>query len=94
MSDEGSISGWDKILQSKFKAYDIEKLIYAENRNKANTPEMYAKFICDSLREGDVPENLKKLYKEAVYGTDPKVKLRIKKRVYAIGQKCRFVMTY
>ena len=81
---------WGKMsLWSKFKAYDIEKSIYAENRNKANTPEMYAKFICNSLRDGDVPDNLKKLYEEAMYGTDEKVKMRIKKRVYAIGQKCR-----
>ena len=81
MASEGNVSCWEKILQSKFKAYDIEKSIYSENRNKANTPEMYAKYICDSLREGDVPDNLRKLYEEAVYGSDPKVKLHIKKCV-------------
>ena len=82
-------SGWEKILQGKYKAYDIEKSIYAEHRNKANTPEMYAKFICDHLREGDVLDNLRLMYREAVYGSHPKVRTRIIKRVYSIGQKCR-----
>ena len=80
---------WDKILQGKFRFFDVEKKIYAENRNKANSPDMYAKLICDNLTPGEVPENLQKLYHEAVYGTDPKVKTRIIKRVYAIGTKTR-----
>ena len=46
---------------------------------------MFAKKICDNLRDGDVPENLAKLYKEAVYGTDSLVKKRIFKHIYAIG---------
>ena len=84
-------TGWEHILRGKFKAFDVEKSIYSEHRNKANTPEMYAKFICDPLRDGDVPDDLRKLYQEAVYGTDPKVKARICRRVYAIGEKCRQV---
>ena len=84
-----SILEWDKILQGKYKFFDIEKSIYTENRNKANSPEMIAKFICDGLRPGDVLDNLKNLYHEAVYGSDKKVKQRITKRVYAIGAKVR-----
>ena len=86
-----NILEWDKILQAKYKFFEVEKSIYIENHNKANSPEIFAKFICDGLRSGDVPENLKKMYHEAVYGTDKKVKQRIIKRVYAIGGKVRYV---
>ena len=86
-SEMESVSEWGKIMQSKFKFYDIERSIYLENKNKVNAPESFAKLICDGFRPGDVPENLHKLYHEAVYGTDIKVKRHIIKRVYAIGQK-------
>ena len=82
-----NLSEIDKIMQSKFKFYDVERSIYLENRNKVNAPEDFAKLICDGFRPGDVPENLQKLYREAVYGTDKRVKRRIIKRVYAIGNK-------
>ena len=81
---------WEKILQGKFRFYDVEKSIYAQNCNKANSPDMYAKLICDNLRPGDVPPNLIQLYQEAVYGSNAKVKARIIKRVYAIGTKTRY----
>ena len=82
-------SGWEKLLQAKYHFYDVEKAIYVENRNKANSVDMFAKSICDKLRPGDVPDNLQKLYNEAVYRTDPKVKSRIHKRVYGIGTRVR-----
>ena len=86
-----SVSEWEKILQGKFKVYDVEKSLYTENRNKANSPEILAKFICDHLRPGDVPDNLKRLYHEAVYGSDKKVKQCIIKRIYSIGGKVQLV---
>ena len=89
MAESNVTSGWESVLKSKFKAFDVEKSLYSQNRSKANTPEMYAKYICDGLRDGDVPDNLRKMYTEAVYGTDAKVKKRIFKRIYAIGQKTR-----
>ena len=89
--DDEKKSGWEQVLKGKFKAFDVEKSIYSENRNKANTPEMYAKYICHTLREGDVPDDLKKLYQEAVYGSDLKVKARIRRRVYAIGEKMQVI---
>ena len=86
-SDMESASEIAKIMQSKFKFYDVERSIYLENHNKVNAPEDFAKLICDGFRPGDVPENLRKLYREAVYGSDKAVKRRIIKRVYAIGNK-------
>ena len=84
-----TVSEWDKILQAKYKFFEVEKSIYIDNRNKANSPEVFAKCIFDGLREGDIPENLQKMYHEAVYDTDKKVKQCIIKRVYAIGGKVR-----
>ena len=84
-----NVSEWDAILNDKFKVYPVEESIYIDSVHRANGPEMFAKFICDQIRPSDVPENLQKLYREAVYGTDTKVKNRIKKRMYLIGRKAR-----
>ena len=65
---------WNEILKGKWKAYDVEKSLYIDSVKRVNTPDGRAKIICDGLREGDVPENLKKLYVEAVYGKNEKVK--------------------
>ena len=82
---------WAVILKCKFKPFDVEKSIYADSMQIANCPMMFAQYICDGLRPGDVPENLRKLYQEAVYGTNEKVKSRIVSRMYSIGQRVRYV---
>ena len=84
-----SVSEWDAILNDKYKVYPIEESIYIASTQRANGPDMFAKFICDQMRPGDVPDNLRKLYREAVYGTDLKVKTGIKKRMYLICKKVR-----
>ena len=86
-SEMANVSEWDAILNDKFKVYPVEESIYIDSVHRANGPEMFAKFICDQICPGDVPENLQRLYREAVYGTDAKVKNRIKKRMYLIGCK-------
>ena len=85
MADGDNSSDWDEILRCKFKPFDIEKSIYTDSQTVANGPNMFAQFICDGLRPGDVPDNLRKLYREAVYGTNAKVKSRIISRIYRIG---------
>ena len=88
MSEEGS-ANWEPILNQRFGVFEIEKNVYMNTKAKANQPEIYAKYICDALRDGDVPDDLKKLYREAVYGSDPEVKKRILKRTYFIGSKTK-----
>ena len=88
---ESNLSEWDEILKGKWKAYDVEKSLYVESGRKTLAPEQKAKIICDGLRPGDVPDNLKKLYVEAVYGSDVKVRARIMSRLYFIGGKVRYV---
>ena len=86
---EKLVSEWDEILKGKWSAYDVEKSLYLDSVKKTSAPDVRAKIICDGLRNGDVPDNLKKLYVEAVYGSDPKVRSRILSRVYFIGGKVR-----
>ena len=76
---------WDEILKCKFKAFDVEKSIYTDSQQIACSPLMFAEKILDGLRPGDVPENLRKLYREAVFGSNAKVRSRIISRVYRIG---------
>ena len=84
-SANSEISEWDQILKNRFRAYDVEKSIYIESQKVANGPMMFAQNIYDALRPGDVPDNLKNLYKEALYGNNSKVKARIISRMYSIG---------
>ena len=84
-----TFSQWDVLLNQKYRIYQVEESVYVNSSQKANGPEMYAKFICDALRKGDVPESLQRLYEEAVYGTEERVKLRIRNRMYLIGRHVR-----
>ena len=82
-------SKFEAILKKKFKPYPIEKSVYVNTKAKGNNPVLYAKYICDALRDGDVPDDLLKLYREAVYGKDQKVKERIHKHMYFLASKTR-----
>ena len=82
-------SPFDAILKKKFKPYEVEKSVYVNTKSKGNNPEIYAKYICDSLKDGDVPADLMTLYHEAVYGKDQKVKERIYKRMYFLASKTK-----
>ena len=83
---------WGQSLKSKYRPFDVETSIYTESFNVANGPLMFAQYICDALRPGDVPDNLKKLYTEAVYGSNPKVRARIVSHMYSIGRIVRYVI--
>ena len=61
-------STWESICKQHFPACEIEKIVYMNTKAKANQPEIYAKYICDSICDGDLPNDLRKLYREAVYG--------------------------
>ena len=90
MANQPDAAGeWGVILKCKFKPYDVEKSIYSSSMQVANSPLSFAQYIYDALRPGDVPENLTKLYKEALFGSNPKVKARIVSRMYSIGRLVR-----
>ena len=83
---------WDDLLAQKFKVFKAEATIYVESSQRSNGPDMYAKYICDNLGPSDVPHDLKKLYMEAVYGSNDNVKKRIRSRMYLIGRHVRLVI--
>ena len=80
---------WKEFLDQKFKVYNIEETVYIQSSQKANGPDMFAKFICDAMKPGDVPKALHMLYHEAVYGSDVNVKNRIRNRMYLVGRHVR-----
>ena len=80
---------WEEILNQKFRVYEIEEVIYIQSSQKSNGPDMFAKYICDAINPGDVPEALRLLYWEAMYGDNTKVKQRIRGCIYLIGRHVR-----
>ena len=83
---------WAVILNQRYKACPVEKAIYVRTKALDNQPEVYAKYICDGLKESDVPANLLKMYREAVYGSNEKVRARIHKCMYFLGEKTRYYL--
>ena len=77
---------WVPLINKRYRIYAEERQLYSESKHFGNDPMIYAKGICDGLREGEVSDSLRLLYQEAVYGSDPDVKKRIISRVYTIGR--------
>ena len=79
---------WELFLSQRFKVYQAEEYILINSIESSQCNLNYAKLICDSLRNGDVPHALRMLYREAVYGTNQKVKEVIKNRMDFIVTEC------
>ena len=75
---------WEAILNSRYCIFNVEESLYIANVNMAATADGFARLIYQGLRTGDVPENLIKMYREAVYGKNEKVRNRILTRVYSV----------
>ena len=82
---------WEPLIKRRYRFYPDELQLYAESKSLGNEPMIYAKHICDGLKEGQASNDLRLLYQEAVYGTDPDVKKRVISRVYSIGRNSRYV---
>ena len=87
MSETSSNPHWAALLAKSYKIIDLETEVYRTKQRCANGNEMFAKYICDAMKEGEVNDNLRQLYNEAVYGTDEFVRARILKRIYSVRQK-------
>ena len=77
-------------MNKRYKFSQKEKDLYAVAKTLGNDPEVYAKYICDGLKDGDMSPSLRSLYEEAVYGSNEDVKRRIISRVYSIGHVSRY----
>ena len=84
-----TLSGWEAILKERYGVFDVEKSLYKQYMTSLSTPCVLAQALCDGIRPTEVPFNLRKLYKEAVYGTNAKVRARILNRMNTIGRSVR-----
>ena len=73
---------WKLILKSKHTTFNVEENAFRESLKIANSNEVAAEKIYHAIKnDADVPDTLKMIYREAVYGTHPKVKKRVRNRL-------------
>ena len=77
-----SNTDWNELLDKKYPSYKIEVQAYLDSLDVANSIEVSTQFIFEKIVEDDnVSDQLKQLYREALFGTNKEVKSRIKNRV-------------
>ena len=77
-----NITDWQQLLKGKYPSYKIEVETYLENLEVATSSEISARKIYDAIKDlPEINENLKKIYKEALFGSDKEVKSHIKNRM-------------
>ena len=73
---------WDKILRAKYNSYKVEVQAYLYSLDIATSSDISIVYIYEAIRNDQkVHENLKLLYKEALYGSNKDVKSRIRNRI-------------
>ena len=82
---------WVQVLKEHFIVYDIEQALYKRYMSFLTTPRSFARALCDGIKPTEVPFNLCRLYREAVYGNDPKVRARIYNCMNTIHRSIRSV---
>ena len=82
---------WPQILKERFAVYNIEQTLYKRYMSFLTTPRAFAQALCDAIKPTEVLYNLRRLYREAVYSNDPKVRARIFNRMNTIHQSIRLV---
>ena len=80
---------WEQMLKERFAVYNVELALYKNNMNRLSNPRAFAKAMCDGLCPAEVPFTLWRLYREAVYRSDPKVRLQILNRMNTIAWSAR-----
>ena len=73
---------WDEILRDRYVTFKLEEQGFRESLEICNSTEVSAEKIYYTIWDAaEVPDNLKMMYKEAVFGYNEKVKNRIKHRI-------------
>ena len=73
---------WGPLLVKKYVSFNVEVEAFLESLDVSNSTDISMAFIYDRIKNDEhVSPDLIKLYKEAVYGTEKVVKLRIKNRL-------------
>ena len=72
---------WSGLLEKKYPSYKVEVNAFLDSLDVAYSVEVSTEMIYQAIRlDGQVNENLKELYHEAIYGVNEDVKKRIKNR--------------
>ena len=83
---------WEPLLAERYPTFAIEEEAFLASLKYCNSTDVSAETIYWALKDlRHIPPNLKRLYKEAVYGFNEKVKRRIKNRVANIRRLVRCV---
>ena len=73
---------WSKLLVKKYNSFNVEVEAFLDSLDVSNSTDVSMGFIYDKIRnDKNVSPDLKLLYREAVYGSEKAVKLRIKNRL-------------
>ena len=83
---------WDEIFKDRHPAFKVEENAFVASLKICNSTEVAAEHIYRAIKDDkDIPENLKLIYKEAVYGSNKQVKKRIRNRMTNIRCHLRLV---
>ena len=86
-----SFTDWDEIMRDRYATFKLEEQGFIESLEICNSTEISAEKIYYTIREADdIPENLKMMYREAVFGTNKAVKRRIKNRIGNMRRNLRY----
>ena len=87
---EGKDIDWDVVLKGKYVSYNIEIDAYLESLEIATSTDISMQKIYFAIRDSPVVhENLKALYREALFGKNKEVKARIKNRISNLRRNYR-----
>ena len=79
---EGSDIDWETVLKGKYVSYNIEIEAYLASLEIATSTEISMQKIYFAIRDSPVVhDNLKMLYREALFGKNKEVKARMKNRI-------------
>ena len=86
---------WESILRERYATFKVEENAFLESLKICNSTEVSAEKIYLTIKDdADIPRNLKLMYREAVYGSDEKVRNRIRNRVGNIRRNLRYEKEY
>ena len=87
---ERSAINWEDVLKDRYATFKLEEEGFLESLKVCNSTEVSAEKIYHTIKDcGEIPYNLKLMYREAVFGWNEKVRLRIKNRIGNIRRNLR-----
>ena len=73
---------WEEFMHDQYATFKLEELGFEESLKICNSTDVSAEKIYYTIRDADdIPENLKMMYREAVFGHNEKVRNWIKNRI-------------